>query len=81
MGWKRTFGIGLTSLRNGWKEYKQGYRQGPVLGDPWQQGGEALILKDGQVWWSNPADEAGTHATITELSNVISRFQEEFLLI
>ena len=79
MGWKRTFGLGLKSIRTGWKEFAQGYRQGPVLGDPWQQGGEALLLKDGSIWWSNAADEAGTHTKTTELSNVLSRFQKEVL--
>ena len=77
MGWKRTLGIGFNSIRKGWKEFTQGHRQGTVLGDPWQQGGEALILEDGSIWWSNAADEAGTHTTTTELSRILSRFQEE----
>ena len=77
MGWKRTFGLGFQSIRTGWKEFAQGHRQGPVLGDPWQQGGEALILQDGNIWWSNAADEAGTHTTKTDLEEVLARFKRE----
>jgi hypothetical protein len=77
MGWKRTFGLGLRSLKSSWTEYSQGHRQGSVLGDPWQQGGEALILQDGSLWWSHAANEAGTHSSVVELKKIISRFQKE----
>ena len=80
MGWKRTFGLGWQSIRKGWKEFSNGHRQGTVLGDPWQQGGEALIMQNGSVWWSNAADEAGTHTTVQELSTVLSQFKERALL-
>lgn len=77
MGWKRTFGIGLKSIKTSWKAFSQGHRQGSVLGDPWQQGGEAIILENGSLWWSHAANEAGTHTDSKELSSIISRFQKE----
>ena len=77
MGWKRKFGLSLQSFSQGWRYAKQGFRQGKVMGDPWQQGGEALLLQDGSVWWSNPIDTAGAHSTAKEIIQLIDRFAKE----
>ena len=63
MKFKRSFGIGFSSVVKGTKAFQKGYRQGAVQGDPWQQGGEALFSMNGTVLWSHSAKVAGTHAT------------------
>jgi hypothetical protein len=77
MRWKHQLGLGFNSLKNGWSAFSKGHRQGKILGDPRQQGGEAIILQDGTVWWSHPANEAGTHTSSRELRTLINRFSTE----
>ena len=77
MGWDRRIGIGAKSVKQGWNAWKEGFRQGKTQGDPWQQGGEAIILQDGSSWWSHPANEAGTHCSIDELRIQIDRVVQE----
>ena len=67
MGFKRKFGLGLSSFFKGRKAFLKGHRQGAVQGDVWQQGGEALFAQDGTVLWSHAANLAGTHSSRSEL--------------
>ena len=77
MGWKRTLGLSLRSFSEGLKAVNKGFRQGSLAGDPWQQGGEAIITREGEIWWSNPINSAGSHSTIEELRALIYRFVKE----
>ena len=77
LGWKRQFGLGWKSLKNSISAFQSGHRQGSVQGDPWQQGGEALVLPSGDIWWSHPANEAGTHASREEVLSILNRFSKE----
>ena len=77
MGWKRKFGLSIRSFTEGFKAMGNGFRQGSLAGDPWQQGGEAIITQKGEVWWSQPVDQAGTHSSRAELLSLIDRFAEE----
>ena len=77
LGWKRQFGLGWNSFKNSWSAFQSGHRQGSVQGDPWQQGGEALITSSGKIWWSHAANEAGTHAPKEELLTILNRFSME----
>ena len=47
-GMRRTLGatVSIDLLRNAWRAYRAGHRQGAVQGDPWQQGG-VLVLAPG----------------------------------
>ena len=77
MGWEHRVGIGWKSIQKAWQAWGDGHRQGKIKGDPKQQGGEAIILQDGTIWWSHPANEAGTHCPLETVKNQIDRFVAE----
>lgn len=56
----------VTALR-GLRAMKDGFRQGPMEGDPWQQGGAFVIGKDGEVKFSFVSSGAGNHPEPAEL--------------
>jgi len=53
--------LGPTSLRNGWRAFKAGQRQGWTQGDPWQEGGVFVIRPDESVAFSYVSESAGDH--------------------
>ena len=63
MGFKRSLGFGLSSIKNASRAIQGGHKQGPVHGDPWQQGGEALFNTNGEILWAHSADKVGSHST------------------
>ena len=67
MGFKRSFGLGMSSFGHARRAMKKGFAQGMILGDAWQQGGEALFSAKGEVLWSHSASQAGTHSTRKQL--------------
>jgi hypothetical protein len=56
----------LTLGPRGWLPFirtlRKGFRQGKILGDPWQQGGTLVVAKGGEVLYRhvsvNPSDQA-----------------------
>ena len=77
MGWQKKFGISMKSVKEGFKLFYQGHRQGKIQGNPWQQGGEALFLPSGECWWSKSVDYAGHHSTLADLQTLIDHFLVE----
>ena len=70
LGMHRRLGIGFGTLRSALSVRKGGFSQGKVLGDPFQQGGEAFINTDGQVLWLNRCQNAEEHADTKELLQI-----------
>lgn len=62
-GLRRDFGstFGLKTVRNASKAMKQGFRQGSVQGDPWQQGGAFVITPQDEVLFSYISSAGGDH--------------------
>ena len=58
-GMKRNFGLGPRSILNAARSWKEGYRQGSVAGDVWQQGGAIVIQNDARVIWHQRDTGAG----------------------
>jgi len=56
----------MTALR-GVRAMKDGFRQGLMEGDPWQQGGAFVIGKDGGVRFAFVSSGAGVHAEPADL--------------
>ena len=54
--------MGLGPLRAGVRAYSAGFRQGPVAGDPLQQGGVLVIAAGGNVVYAQVSESAGDHA-------------------
>ncbi len=66
-GMRRNFGLGLKSVSQAWRSWRGGYRQGPVQGDPWQQGGILLIAPSGQILASQIDSGAGEYIDVEAL--------------
>ena len=64
IGFRRSIGLGFSTFRHGARASRSGFRQGSTQGHALQQGGEAIILTDGEVIFKNAADIAGDHAPI-----------------
>ena len=77
MGWPKQVGISMNSIKKGFSLFKSGQRQGKIMGNPWQQGGEAIFLRTGKVWWSKPVAYAGHHSKIDDLYTLIDHFLVE----
>jgi hypothetical protein len=67
MDFKRKIGIGLSSIRSGFRAARMGHTQGKVQGDPWQQGGEAIFSRQGTLIWSRTSPSAGDHSSPVEV--------------
>ena len=78
MGFKRAFGLGFSSIGHATRASRGGYRQGPVQGDPWQQGGEALFSQSGELLWSHSSKMAGAHAEPEDILKVIQSLQQRW---
>ena len=63
----RGHGLGLRTLTSGFGAASKGFRQGPVAGDPFQQGGEIVFNQAGEILLKNSADKAGDHIPIDRL--------------
>lgn len=63
LGMHRRLGIGLGTLRSALSVRKNGFKQGKVEGDPFQQGGEAFINGNGEILWINRCRTAEQHST------------------
>ena len=70
----RGVGIGLKTLFKGFQARKEGHKQGDILGDVWQQGGEALFAKGGALLWKHANHNADEHSNTEELLKVINTF-------
>jgi hypothetical protein len=59
-GMRRTLGASLhwRLLKNAWRALRQGFRQGGLGGDPWQQGGVLVFAADGSLRFA-AADAVG----------------------
>ena len=64
IGFRRSIGLGLSSIRYGTRASRSGFRQGATQGHALQQGGEAIILTNGDVIFKHEASIAGDHAPI-----------------
>lgn len=51
--------------------FAQGHRQGATQGDPWQQGGVALVLPDGTMPWAYKSAAAGDHPTVDDVIGAV----------
>lgn len=54
-----------------WRAMRGGFRQKGVQGDPWQLGGAFVITPDGKTVYEHVSREAGDHATVPELLQVL----------
>ena len=73
---KRNFGLGPRSILNAARSWKDGYRQGAVAGDVWQQGGAMVVQTDAQVVWHQPDTEAGDVIDFEAIVNAIKLGQK-----
>ena len=64
IGFRRSVGLGLSTIRHGARASRSGFRQGATQGHALQQGGEAIILTDGQIIYKHEANIAGDHAPV-----------------
>ena len=71
----RGFGIGFGTLKAGLSLTRKGARQGSNQGDIWQQGGEALFAKGGELLWKHANKTAEEHTTPEEILIVLNRFK------
>jgi hypothetical protein len=71
MGFKKKLGINISSLKRTKEALSAGHKQGKVQGDPFQQGGEALFNKGGDLIWSRPSSAAGDHANHQEIRTAL----------
>lgn len=69
----RAFGLGMSSFGKARRAMKSGHKQGAVKGDPWQQGGEAII-KDGAILWSHYSKQAGAHLEPEALLEQVKKY-------
>jgi hypothetical protein len=49
----------------------RGHRQTGIRGDAWQQGGAAVVSKDGELTYVYVSDAAGDHAPVKEVLRAI----------
>jgi peroxiredoxin len=65
--------VGLGVVRRGVAALRDGYRQGPIQGDPLQQGGVLVIATGGDVLYRYVSEEAGDHPSNEALLRAVSR--------
>lgn len=63
--------LSLKTLAHGWRAMRRGFRQTKVQGDPWQIGGAFVITPEGKTVYEQVSREAGDHASIPELLEVL----------
>lgn len=57
----------FSSIAAAFGAYKQGFRQGSVKGDPWQQGGVFVVDSEGTVRFAYKSRFAGDHPAMEQL--------------
>ncbi len=57
----------LRTLRQALRAYRSGHRQGAVQGDPWQQGGVAIVSPSGERVFEYRSAFAGDHPPVADL--------------
>lgn len=67
--------LSLELFRNAWRAYRAGFRQSSVQGDPWQQGGAAVVSPGGQIGYLHVARTAGDHAPLAAILAVLERLR------
>ena len=72
MNLNRGLGIGIGTIKAGLALTKKGTRQGHNQGDVWQQGGEALFAKGGELLWKHANRTAEQHTTPKEILKVLT---------
>lgn len=62
-GLRRSIGstFALSTLKSGWRAYKEGHRQSAVQGDPWQQGGVFAFAPGDATLFAYVSRSAGDH--------------------
>ena len=68
-----TNAVSRRSLGHVWRALRRGFRQTKVQGDPWQLGGAFVITPDGNTVYEQVSREAGDHASIPDLLEVLGR--------
>ena len=66
-GMKRNFGLNLSSVKDAWRSYKAGNRQGKVAGDVWQQGGVLVVDPQGHILEQHADQNAGEYIDLPAL--------------
>ena len=61
-----------SSARHAWRAFRDGHRQRRTHGDPWQQGGTAVVSKDGDLLYLHRSEVAGDHAPIDDVIAAIA---------
>jgi peroxiredoxin len=74
-GLRRGVGQVLTarSVGHSLRAWKGGFRQTRTMGDPWQNGGVFIISPQGETLFQHKSREAGDHASVAELLEVLRR--------
>lgn len=67
--------MNFTSLRNAARAFRGGHRQRTIEGDPWQQGGTAIVTPRGRIAWSYASRRAGDHVATSTLFNELDRLR------
>ena len=65
-GFRATLGS-LASLRNTWRAWRAGFRQGLTRGDAWQLGGVLVVARGGEVLYQHLSAAAGDKADVPEV--------------
>jgi len=68
-----TKAVSRRSLGHAWRAMRGGFRQTKVQGDPWQLGGVFVITPEGETVYGQVSREAGDHASIPEVMEVLDR--------
>lgn len=79
LGFRRDPSTFLTPrvLSNAARAWGGGFRQGRTKGDPWQQGGVAVVRKDGALEYLHVSEAAGSHAPTDEILAAATRATQE----
>ena len=63
--------LSMRSFGHAWRAMRGGFRQTAVQGDPWQLGGAFVITPAGETVYEQVSREAGDHASIPDLMEVL----------
>lgn len=69
--------MNLSTLRRGKEASKEGFRQSPTRGNPWQQGGVYILAPDGRVAFSYISQFAGDHPEIETLIFAVDKLARD----
>ncbi len=66
----------LRVVKNAARSMKAGFRQGPVRGDPWQQGATFVAAADGRIVFAHVSQEGGDHADSDAILAALDRVDD-----